>query len=196
MRKCKPALILLCACLLCGCAALGEYVDIVRPVTLSKDYRRALDKWTREKTAYSEFETRVKIVATWKHREFNDAYWTEYARFYDLSASERRARQDAAHSDATEFLFYAYTPDREANTFAHYGSIWKIFLIDGKGNRHEPREVREIREVSPLMVHFYPYVQPSYGKAYRLAFSPASVAGTGDATLVFTSVLARVELVW
>ena len=196
MKPHKLVLVVLCVIMLCGCAAVGEYVDIVRPVALSKDYLNALDTWTRGKTVYSEFETRVKILATWKNRDFNDAYWSEYSKLYDLTTDERQKRQNVSVSDMTEFLFYAYTPDRDANTFSERGSIWKIYLVDERGNRHEPREVRQIDAVTPLIMKFYPYVKPAYGKAYILKFAPDLMTGKADEALVFTSVLARVELTW
>jgi hypothetical protein len=153
-----------------------------------------LAKWTREKTVYSEFETRVKIVATWKNKEFAKAYRDQYEKLYDISDREKAMQSPVAQSDFTEFLFYAYTPDRDANTFSQPDSIWKIYLIDGRGNRHAPVDLREIKNISPVITEFYPYARPSYGKIYTVSFMADVVKE--DITLVFTSVLARAELNW
>jgi len=183
------------AAILCGCAEIKEYAAIAVDERFSEDYLNALAKWTREKTVYSEFETRLKIVATWKNKEFVNAYRDRYAELYDISDREKATKCPVAESGSTEFLFYAYTPDRDANTFSKPDSIWKIYLIDGRGNRHAPVALQEVENVSPVITEFYPYVQPSYGKTYTVSFTPDLVEEE-NITLVFTSVLARAELIW
>lgn len=191
-------LVLSVAAALCGCTEINEYLEIARPERLSKSYIQSLEKWTREEVVYHEFETRIKVVATWKNSLFMESYLSEYAKLYDLTEAEKKKKDiliDAA-SDYTEFLFYAYVPNREENTFSRADSIWKIYLVDGTGERHEPLDVREVEEITPLITEFYPYVNPYYGKTYNLKFLPKLAREEGDLKLVFTSVRARAEITW
>ncbi len=189
--------------LMSGCSYVEEYRDIIRSDTISKEYFNVLNRHTREKTLYAEFETRVRIVATWKTRAFSDAYLSEYARLYllpDRDKKERQAVLSEASSDFSEFLFYAYTPDRESNDFSKADSIWKVFFIGEGGKRLEPLEIREIK-ATPLLTKLFPYVKP-YGKCYGIKFPFLSqpdrpdMADQSEGALVFTGILGKVELNW
>jgi hypothetical protein len=202
-----------------GCAHVQEYVDMARSDSLSAEYVEALNTYTQEKTVYSEFETRIRVVATWKSREFRDAYRSEYARLYDLPASAgdemRGIRADSSlterqgsssterqgsSSELSEFLFYAYVPDRQSNDFSKADSLWKVFCVQGGGQRVEPLEIREI-ETTPLVTKFFPYVKP-YGKFYSVQFPLESPSQREDGldktgpTLVVTGIPGKVELKW
>lgn len=196
-RLVLPVLLLFCF----GCGHLEGYLNIVTNESISKKYLDILDKWTRDKTVYSQFETRVHIVATYKSREFNKAYLSEYSRIYSLTESERKKKEEVLSdisSDFTEFLFYAYTPEKEPNDFDRPDSIWTIFLLNEKGNRMYPVEVRKIKKITPVIEEFYPYVNRYYGMFYSLKFPPvpASEAGARHLRLVFASVLGRAEMEW
>jgi len=186
-----------------GCTYVQEYIEIARGDAVSGKYFDTLNRYTREKTLYSEFETRIRIVATWKSRAFTDAYLSEYARIYLLTSVAREERRNilsGASSDFREFLFYAYVPDRESNDFSKADSIWKIFSTDEGGARVDPVEIRELK-VGPLVTKFFPYVKP-YGKVYSVKFPTVPRSDEGDTivqnrpTLVFTGVLGKVELKW
>ena len=202
-----------------GCAHVQEYVDMARSDSLSAEYVEALNAYTQEKTVYSEFETRIRLVATWKSREFRDAYRSEYARLYDLTASagdERKGilagsssterqgssstERQGSSSELSEFLFYAYVPDRESNDFSKAESLWKVFCSHEGGQRMEPLEIREI-EATPLVTKFFPYVK-SYGKFYSVQFPLESPFKRKDGldqtgpTLVVTGIPGKVELKW
>ena len=190
----------------CACTHVTDYVSIARQKGgLSEAYLIALEGWTRSQTVYSEFETKVKIAATWKSAAFNGAYLEEYARIYNLRQEERKVRENVQADlagDFTEFFFYAYTPEKSENDFDKQRSIWTVFLKDGKGNRIDPVEIRRIEKVTPLIEVFYPYVHQYYGNCYSLKFQGLRGVGNGDekgllpVTLVFTGVVGRVELKW
>ncbi|MBW2630472.1 MAG: hypothetical protein JRC90_01695 [Deltaproteobacteria bacterium] len=186
-----------------GCSHVKEYIEIAGDDTISGEYFDTLNKYTREKTVYCEFETSIRIVATWKSREFMDAYLSEYSRLYLLTAADKEQRRDIlsdTSSDLREFLFYAYIPDRESNDFSKPDSVWRVFSSGEGGKRLEPLDIREI-DSTPLVTKFFPYVKP-YGKFYSVKFpkSPSSdksdtVAEDGS-ELVFTGVLGKMELKW
>ena len=203
MKARKWILVFVSLLVFSGCSYVQEYREIIRSDAVSEEYFDTLNRHTREKTLYAEFETRVRIVATWKSRAFADAYRAEYDRLYLLTDKDREKRKgilSEASSDFNEFLFYAYTPDRESNDFSKTGSIWKVFSVGQGGEQGEPLEVREI-ETTPLVTKLFPYVKP-YGKCYSVKLPLISQSGQSDAedrlkpTLVFTGVLGKVELTW
>lgn len=190
---------------LSGCSYLQSYVDMATDRGMSAEYQAALDKWTRSKTVHSQFQTRVKITATLKSVEFNRAYLKEYARIYQKAPEEIKkaeAAQASLASDFTEFVFYAYTPDKDDNDFDRSNSIWSVFIIDGQGNRIAPLEIRRIDRITAQKESFYPYVRKYYGNFYSLKFRPLQVAPlSGDGVqnafrLIMVSTQARVELQW
>lgn len=184
-----------------GCSHIGEYVNISKNGTVSNEYLDVFNSWTREKTLYSQFETRAYISTTKKSREFNKAYLSEYSRIYLVRDQEKeKKRKLLADQSAqfTEFMFYAYTPEKESNDFSKENSIWKIFLINQKGERLEPVDIREIREVTPVIRGLFPYVNPYYGSFYSIKFprEGRQSDASDQCKLIFTSILGRVELEW
>ena len=180
-----------------GCGGLNDYLEIPRDRGVSGEYRTALGRWSRAQIVYSQFETMAHIRATYRSPEFNRAYLQEYARIYDLSEDERKKREEtqtAATGDFAEFMFYAYIPEKSSNDFDRRGSIWTIFLIDASGARVDPVEVKRIEPVTAVTTEFFPYINPYHGNAYRLRFPPLTKPGQAPLKLVFTSVIAKVEL--
>jgi hypothetical protein len=188
-----------------GCTTLNEYANMSRDEGIpSTGYLETLNHWTRDRIVYSEFETKVRIAATLKSREFVEAYQKEYARIYALGTPEANKAADLQVQGSAEFLefyFYAFVPNRENNDFAKANSIWKIYRVDGNGQMVKPVDLREITKVTPVIEQFFPYVNRYHGKFYSLRFPAANIGATQGGKpepirLVFTSVLARVELEW
>jgi len=197
MKKCLRFFLPVCiSVFLCGCAQIESYYNLSQPKGVSREYYETLDRWSRSQKVYSEFETRLYVTATLKSPEFRQAYHKEYSRLYALTEKEKERRAgihaDLA-SDSTEFYFYAYNPEKGNLDFSKADSVWKVFLVDDKGVRVPPLEVREIRKITPLIEEFFPYVK-SYGKFYTVKF-PYSPALQG-LKLVFTSVLGNTILEW
>ncbi len=201
-RLSRIAVIALAGLLVAGCAAFQEYVDIARSHTLSKQYQASLDEWTRERTVYSEFSTLAKMVATLKGPEFMEAWQAEYGRVYLVDQSpEAELPLSAAETspEVAEFFLYVYVPERESIDLSEPDSAWRVVLFDAKGNRYEPREIRELRDPGPLVTEFYPYANPYYGKIYLVKFDGAALGKDPTelpVTLVVTGVIARAELTW
>ncbi len=193
-----------CVVWVAGCSrhSVEGYLDIVKEQGgVSKEYLVTLNKWSRDKIVYSEFETKVRIATTYKSREFMDAYAKEYSRIYLLTKPEERKSMEVLAEqpcDATEFFFYAYIPDKESNDFAKKNSVWTIFLLDEKGNRFYPVEVRQVEKVTAVLEGFYPYGNQYYGSYYILKFPTLAPECKPPAymKLVFTSVLGRIEQEW
>ncbi len=182
-----------------GCSHIQEYLEIAEDGAVSEAYYKVLNKWTREDAVYSEFETRVLIVGTCKDREFNEAYSEEYARIYHLTDAEKHeqtAHVTVSGADYLEFVFYAYIPDKKSNDFLRSNSIWKIFMIDKNQRKISPVDIREIKEITPLTVKFFPYVNKYYGKFYTVRFPALMTHDMERLQLFFTSVLGKAELIW
>ncbi len=182
-----------------ACGHLEGYLDITREKGMTREYLAILNQWTRSQIVYSQFETKVHIHATYRSLDFNRAYLDEVARINQLRENELKKRKEietAMVSDFTDFIFYAYIPEKRSNDFDRQGSIWTIFLIDQKGERIDPVEVRRIDPITPVLTEFFPYINPYYGIAYRLRFPFLAKPGVaeGSLKLVFTSVIGKVEL--
>jgi hypothetical protein len=203
-RILRLTVLLLSAAVLSGCAmsSVEGYLDIAKERGgISKEYLMALNKWSRDRIIYSEFETKFRIAATYKSRPFSEAYVREYSRIYLLTKPEEVKRMKAMEelsADFTEFFFYAYIPERDSNDFAKVNSIWTVFLLDEKGTRHYPLEIRRMEKITPVIEEFYPYGNPYWGNYYLMKFSPLVREGKmpSNMKLVFASVLGRIEMEW
>ncbi len=189
--------------LFAGCSTvepvIDDYVSIAKKNDVSNEYASELAKWTKKGILYSEFETRAYIISTYMSPEFRRAYEQEYSRLYELSLSEQikysriKTNQE---KESTEFYVYAYNPDRDAIDFSKADSIWKIYLLDARGLRIEPIDIRQIKNINPLVEQLYPYVNQYHGKFYSIKFPPLSAPQKQRLTMVFTGVLGHIDLVW
>jgi hypothetical protein len=180
-----------------GCGHLENYLDIAREQGVSKEYLTALDQWTRSAVIYSQFETQAHIAATYRSPGFIRAYLDEYSRIYGLEDKEQKKREEiqkGLNADLVEFIFYASIPEKTSNDFDRRGSIWTVFLVDGKGERIPPWEIRRIDPVTPLVTKFYPYVNPYHGIAYRIRFQTREKPEGDLQKLLITGVLGKAEL--
>jgi len=200
MKRLICSLILLSLFSLSGCSTVHEYASMARDEGIpSKQYLEALNHWTRDRIVYSEFETKARVAATLRSREFVEAYQKEYARIYDLGAPGANQAPDLQVQGSAEFLefyFYAYVPDRDNNDFAKANSIWKIYLVDANGKLVQPVDLREITKVTPVIEQLFPYVNRYHGKFYSLKFPASKVGKPEPIRVIFTGVLAKIELEW
>ena len=187
---------------LSGCSSLKgyvkSYVDIAKERGISEEYLAELRKWTRDQTAYSEFETKFHISATYRSDDFNRAYLKEQARLLYLGDDDRSRRETIlrqSDGEYSEFFFYAYTAEASANNFGLHQSMWRVFLLDEQGRQIVPQEIRRIDrdKVTPLIDTFFPYVQKYYGYCYHLKFSRQS---SKSMRLVFVNYQGKIELDW
>ncbi len=204
MSQCRIVFLVLLVAAVAGCGSIKGYVDIAREQGLSKEYARVLNLWTRSETVYSQFETRIHVTATYRSQEFARAYIKEYERIY-LSSGEGQRYPSLTEPDPgnREFILYACTPEKDSNDFDKRDSIWKVYLLDERGNRIEPVDVRRIRKNTSVIESFFPYVNPYYGVAYTIRFPVSQHVGeAGGASpekplkLMITGVLGKVELAW
>ena len=183
--------------LLGGCGYVQGYLDMMKDRGLSEEYAQSLRTWTRDATAHSQLETKFYISATYRSPEFNDAFKKEQARVRQWPEEQTRKQEEMWRrltAQYREFLVYAYTSNREANDFGGRNSIWSVFLLDGKGNRHEPLEIRKVEQINAELEVFFPFVNKYYGKSYIVKFPVFN--DNPKIRLIFASVLGRADLVW
>lgn len=200
MKRWTLILIGLCLIAFWGCNSLKgyveSYVEIGKERGMSEEYLQSLQAWTRDQTAYSEFETKFYISATYKSDAFNLAFLKEQARMLLLNEEEKGRREAILRQTASEFteiFFYAYTAMRSANDFGERNSTWRVFLLDQAGRQINPLEIRKLDKVTPTMESFFPYINQYYGACYNVKFPRQALE---DLRLVFTSHLGKMELTW
>jgi hypothetical protein len=202
MKRLSLVFMALSVAALLGCNSfkgyVESYVEIGKERGMSEEYMGNLQRWTRNQTAYSQFETQFYISATYKSDNFNQSFIKEQARFLNLTQEEKARRetlQRQAVSDYTEFFFYAYTAVRTANDFADRNSTWRVFLVDEGGRQLDPLEIRKVErdKVTPIIESFFPYVHKYYGYCYHIKFPKQS---SFPLKLVFASHLGQIELIW
>jgi len=197
MKKGFYLVICLIILMMSGCTYVKGYVDMGRDRGLSDEYFQSLGQWTRDMTGHSQFETKFYISATYRSKTFNDAYLKEQARVRQWPDQETRKREEMwkqLSSDYEEFLVYAFTDNMEANDFDARNSIWSVFLIDGKGKRYEPTEIRKVDRITTEMEAFFPFINKYYGKGYIIKFP--LIESPQDMKLVFSSILGKIDLEW
>ena len=170
------------------------------------EYKAALTDWSREARIYRGLGVELIATATFKSSKFRDAYSNEYARTYKLTGSKKtkllKDQKNAALA-YNDFLFAAYVPDKKHNDFHKKDSIWKIYLTVGKGGLITPLEIRKIKKVDAVTIHFFPYITP-WKSVYLVRFPATSPqagkavvnGGAANIKLIITSVLGSAEMVW
>lgn len=191
----------------CGSLQTLEQAYESQDPYLGGPYPAALDSWTRKCRIYmGGLDLELIAATTFKSRDFREAYTAEYARTYKLSRAEQAKMlqdQTEAANMYNDFIVSAFIPDKRWNDFNTKGTIWKVYLRQGGGDRIKPIEIRRIKPVDAVLTHFFPYISP-WDVVYLIRF-PAAPPGTNgpvnpDETtplkLMITSVRGSAELTW
>ncbi len=157
----------------------------------STEYYNTQHAWTRHKKVVINMETRVYFYATYKSREFRQAYIDEYARRFQLSPDKKDLLLALELSDGkeyNEFFVSTYMPKRQWNDLNQENSIWKLYLSDGVGKRLEPVEIKKIDlGEDPFYREFYPTID-AWSDGYIIKFprfdSEGRAVGEGESSLL------------
>lgn len=150
----RALLVLLAAAYLGGCGGAN-------PVVLSDawpeqpgDYEQVHRDWTQRGTIRTDGEEVLEVYATFKSPVWRAAYAAHSAKIYRLSPAARQAlEEDHKRAAAEYFELYLLmsTYERNENDLQRgERSVWRIVLIDDRGNEVEPVSVvrdRRPREV-------------------------------------------------
>ena len=155
-------------CLLC--AASCRSLPFPDP-HLEGDYGKALKRWTRTVALYSGLETRSFTRMVYLSPEFVAAQAQELSKMraeLPDQAAETLARMREEYRQPA-FFAIAYMPDRTANDWNEPGSVWRIALNLGLGERPPDRIVRYERPFNAELRALYPYLD-EYSIAYLIRF--------------------------
>lgn len=193
-------LVFFMAVLMAGCGLKTKAPEAAQKA----DYPGVLERWSRGVKIFDGLESRLYFNATYKTPDFRRAYIDRYSKSYELGEDSRKNLLDRELEQAeayNEFFFTAYTPDEGWNDFEEKGSIWKLYLEDGSGNRVVPVSVTKLDNSDPVIREFFPYFD-LWSSAYTVKFPKYSETGKEipgadeSVKLIVTGVKGKGELEW
>jgi hypothetical protein len=191
------------ALLLWGCSRL-PFPD----PKLEGEYGRGLKKWTRQVALYSGLETRAFVRVVYLSPEFVQLQAQELSKMraeLPDKAAETLARLREEYRQPT-FFAVAYMPDRTANDWNESGSVWRLALNLGAGERAPDRVLRYEMPFNAELRALYPYID-DYSVAYSIRFPDPLAPGAAraqspqrytpvDAQLVAAGALGKMQFRW
>jgi hypothetical protein len=171
----------------------------------AEDYPIVYQRWTRHEKVTHELEAVLEVWATFKSRDYREAFVAHYASAYSLSqADSERLRQSQSEAAATgyEFLITAQSANYRWNDLEKKSSPWKVTLVDGAGRELAPEEFKVEKLPDMFEREFFPVKTP-FTKTYAARFPRSGVkedefAGerSGRIILRFAGPLGRADLDW
>jgi hypothetical protein len=175
------------AALAAGAAAVAACA--VPPVRLEEgpreyvatDYKRVLDKWTREMELLNvdELDNVLTVTATYESWDFRWAYVTRYAEDYRLSVDQRRALLERSLAETRkhhQFYVALYAQRPKWSDLTVDKPAWTVRLIDDLGGETAPIEIEAIKRPGAIERTYFPYTTP-WRSAYRIRFPTARADG-------------------
>lgn len=171
----------------------------------SEAYRGVYDRWTRHQKVVYETESAIEVWATFKSRDFREAFVAHYAEAYSLNGADREQllqSQREAATRAYEFLITAQSANYRWNDLEKKNSPWRVTLLDGAGNEMVPEQFKVEKLPDMFEREFFPAKTP-FTKTYLAYFPRAGeksveFAGerTGRISLRFAGPMGHTELTW
>jgi hypothetical protein len=189
-----------------NCAKITRFFRTAQSSYHTKHYEEVCESWSREARVHHGFEAEYIVVGTFKSKAFRRAYVDEFAAAYQLNAEEKNRllkdqleKTDLSH----EFQVALFVPEKKWEKIDKIESMWKLYLVNDKGDRVKPLEVERVNRQNADIKHFYPYVTP-WKTPYVVRFPyripetnrPLVDKETKAITLVVTSVLGTAHLTW
>lgn len=161
---------------------------------LHGEYGKALKKWTRQVALYSGLETRAFVRMVYMSPDFVDSQAKEISRMRAELPDKAAETAAKLHSDYRQPSFFAvvYIPDRTANDWNEPGSVWRLALNMGVGERGPDKIQRFEVPFNAELRALYPYLD-EYSVGYLIKFpDPAApVQANAPAAQPFTSTEAQ-----
>lgn len=180
---------------LTGCVySVESDVDITPAPEDDKDYAKALDKATQERTVFKEFETRYKVTATYLSPEFRTAFTKRLERVFNKD----EVHFEEANQKAGFFVsIHAPFEDRTDLGNPHH---WTV-LLESKDGPMKPMLVKRLNDKERWRAFFGSVTE--WTTEYLVVFdapavnpnSPELVEKMG-VNLLFANADAKVSLVW
>jgi hypothetical protein len=196
-----------CATLLAlGCGGGSPRVSLAPPERAPRhqDYDGIRNSWTRSARIIKQLDTTLRVHATLFSPEFSAAYHARQSQMFRLSAEKKRELGRALEDQwAKAFVFFvaAATIDSGWNDFDHKKSVWRIALVNDRGDQVDAAEIREEKR-NATMEALFPYVG-HFHRTYKLTFpkvrpdgQPLVRGDTRSLALRFAGPLGQAELTW
>lgn len=184
------------AAFMVGCSVV-DAVQQAHGDDLSASYVEAVKRWTDEDVLYRDFESQLRVAATYKSYSFRHAYVQQYARRFKLDPAEYEKMMTEQADLAIrnyEFLLAVSVPDDRDRDLALTSSMWRIYLDGAADERLEPLEIRPILKDKALIRGFYPHVTP-WADLYLVRFAgPTGKPNSAKLDLTITGVLGTAGL--
>jgi hypothetical protein len=174
----------------CGCAV--SHYDGVR------------EHWTRSERLLKELDMPLHVHATLFSPQFAAAYLKKRAQIFRLTASEQLAEERQLRDQAgSGYYFFVSATSHERNwiDFERPNSVWRIALLNDKGEQVAPSKI-QLERINATVNELFPYVT-EFARVYTIRFPLALPDGrplvrSGDERLVllFTGPLGHAELTW
>jgi hypothetical protein len=171
----------------------------------SEDYPVVYERWTRHEKVTSNLESALEVWATYKSRDYREAFVAHYAQAYSLGDTERERLRQSQHEAAAngyEFVVTAQSANYKWNDLEKKNSPWRVTLLDGAGREVSAEEFRVEKLPDLFEREFYPVKTP-FTKTYvarflRSAGKDEGFGGerSGRIVLRFAGPLGRADLVW
>jgi hypothetical protein len=172
----------------------------------AKDYPEVFQRWTRHGKLVKDVGTVIEMWSTYKSWDFRQAYIEQYAEAYNLSATDRRALEQAqlqAARTSYEFHVVAQSTDYKWNDLEQKDSVWKVTLLDATGSEVLPEGL--IAEKLPELyeMRFFP-TRTDFSRTYTVRFPRSTAEGaarflgsaSGRLVLRVAGPLGRAEVGW
>jgi hypothetical protein len=169
------------------------------------DYPVVYERWTRHEKVVRDTESVLEVWATFKSRDYREAFVARYAEAYALSAADRERLLQAQRelTDATyEFLVTAQSANYRWNDLEKKNSAWRVTLVDGKGHEMVPDGLKVEKLPDMFERAFFPVKTP-FTKTYTARFPRTGGRDdefvgerTGVVILRFAGPLGHADLEW
>jgi len=169
----------------------------IAPHGLGDGYQSLLKRNTRSAKVYHDFETRIIVTATYKNREFFDAYRKEYSSKYKLDSAERDAlfKEESARIDKShEFFVALYSTVGRGKPLTHKNAAWRFYLVDDAGRKQAPSSLKKITG-NEIISYFYPYID-YWSDLYIVDFMREGVQAGKKIGLVITGPYGEIQIEW
>ena len=204
----RRAVLILAGVLATACASSPAPVDLSGTwPNQAGDFDDVADKWTRQGSLVAPFEEGLDklldVSATFHSPEWRTAYVDFRAKREMLPAKRRSdlmAEQRAADEKYYEVMLLVQTHTfRENDLQKGKRSVWRLALVDSKGNEIEASEVESVRTPDQYLRPYYPNLEPRHEK-YLARFPKEGLelfaSGAERFSLKMASSRGGVELIW
>jgi len=154
-RLCKPAGLAIALGWLAACSSARPVVRLTEdwPATI-RDYDDVVDDWTRKAQLRGEYQEVCELVATLKSSEWRASHAVHDAEIRGLTGDARAKHVEQSRADVAgpyELEVMVTTWDRRENDLDRgKKSVWRVVLIDEKGEEIEPLEI--VKDRRPVYV--------------------------------------------